>query len=233
MSAMGPEVLQSTIAALNASLSSKTTKAERDYSDQFIHNLKQSKECMMVIAHILGAATDDTITEFTKQLALTIFNDWIKIWWNKLEDNDKLAIKQHVLESLLLGGTLPLATNKGVRTKVAVIVCNIAERMFPQYWPNMVQELLQFWLQSDYSRQGVVIATFDSTISDCIDSDFNNMLPTLRRQEIVAGLIEHQQHLFHTSFEYLGFCLSGLRTVLTGKCPFISSCAYTTHCTEG
>lgn len=131
------------------------------------------------------------------------------IRWAQLADEEVIMLKQHICQEIVMH-PIVLTSNQAIKTKVGVVLCNLAERMFPQRWPTMVQEFLGIWLQSEYQRQEVIIKTFEFITADCIDADFNSSLTTLRRQEIVAGLVEHQEELLQTSFDYLNFCRNRL-----------------------
>lgn len=193
-----------TLGALQASLSSKTGKAERQQCEKFIQDLKSQKECMNVMSLILKE--DESIcNEYVKLLALSILNDWTKLWWVRVNANDRETIRLLSLE--LLSSTLSEHPNKAIRTKLAVFLSTIAENMFPQYWPNMMQQLLSMWMAFPFSKQTVVLMTLETIIVDCIDADFNSALSTLRRQDIVSGLVEAQQPLFDTSYKCLLYCM--------------------------
>jgi hypothetical protein len=184
--------------ALTCSLSSTTSKADRLQYDQFIQQLKESQECLPVITDILGRDCN----EFIKLLAITILNDWIKIWWNKIPELDQYSVRKLAFD--ILSSPLGSSSNKSIRTKIAGILTNLAQRQFPQYWPNLVEEFVGIWSTSSSTHlQEVLIMSLEFIITDCIDADFNNTLPTLRRQEIVTGVKEKQELILTTSFQCL------------------------------
>lgn len=70
-----------TVWAMSASLSSKTTKVERDTSEKLLNTLKNSKnEGLTVLARILRSDNTNLCGEPLKLLALSLYNDWIRIW---------------------------------------------------------------------------------------------------------------------------------------------------------
>jgi hypothetical protein len=192
-----------TLLALQASLSSYTSKPEREQCDRYIQELKQREECMSIMSRIL-AEDENTCNQYIKLLSLSILNDWIKMWWNKLPEHGKVAVKQLALD--LLSSNLAINENASIRTKIAVILSNVVERVFPQYWPGFVKEMIELWVSSPFARQDVILKALETVIVDSVDADFNSALPTLRRQEIVAGIVEMQVPLFETSYQYLGYC---------------------------
>jgi hypothetical protein len=197
------EVYRFTLEALNGSLSSHISKVNREQCERFLQDLKQQETCMSVVSRIL-AEDDSVCNQFIKLLALTILNDWIKLWWNKVPEGTKLSIKQLSLD--LLNSSLALSDSGAMRMKIAVILSNVAERVFPQYWSTFIQEMTSLWQSSPFGRQDVILKALEIVVVDSIDADFNSVLPTLRRQEIVTGLVEAQSLLYETSFGYLQYC---------------------------
>ena len=158
---------------------------------------------MTIMSRVL-AEDDGVCNQYVKLLALTILNDWIKLWWNKVPEHSKLAMKQLALD--LLSSSLGVHESAAIRMKIAVILANVVERVFPQYWPTLMPEMLSLWQSSPFARQDIVLKMLEMVVVDSIDVDFNSALPTLRRQEIVTGLVEAQAPLFQTSYEYLMYC---------------------------
>lgn len=192
-----------TLEALSASLSSHISKQNREQCDRFIQDLKQREECMTIVSQLLSE--DESIcNQYMKLLALSILNDWIKLWWNRLPDASKLSVKQLALD--LLNSPLAVHESSAIRMKIAMILANVVERVFPQYWPTLVPEMISVWMSSPFARQDVILKMFEMVIVDSVDTDFNSALPTLRRQEIVAGIVESQKQLFETSYQYLVYC---------------------------
>ncbi len=186
------------LTALSGSLSSMTSKVDRENYDRFIQQLKERQECLQILTQILN----QDCNEFIKLLAITILNDWIKIWWNKISEQDQYGVRKAIFD--IVASPLGMSTNKSIRTKIAVMITNLAQRQFPNNWPNFVDEFVSIWSSTaSTSLQDIVVMTFEFLIVDCIDSDFNNTLPTLRRQEIVTGIKEKQELILSTSFQCL------------------------------
>jgi hypothetical protein len=92
-----------TIGAMNASLSSITTKEQRQQVDAFLMQLKEEKMCLEIMIHILTVESPNH-NDFIRMLSLTILNDWLKIWWNKINENEQTAMRNNVF--LLLKGSV-------------------------------------------------------------------------------------------------------------------------------
>ncbi|KAJ1426912.1 hypothetical protein B484DRAFT_480028 [Ochromonadaceae sp. CCMP2298] len=105
---------------------------------------------------------------------------------------------------------LGIHPHSAVRTKIAVILINVAERVFPQYWPGLMQEIVSEWMQAPFARQDLLLRTLEGIVSDVIDTDFCAALPALRRQEIAAGVVAAQDLLLPTCYSYLLYCAGQL-----------------------
>lgn len=210
-----------TVSALTASLSSTTSKPDREACDRFFQQLKESLDCLPILSEVVSQDHN----EFIKLLAISILNDWIKLWWNKITESEQLSIRQLLIN--ILASPLGVSKNKSIRTKLAVMLTNIAQRQFPQQWPTLIEEFISIWSNSPTERQEIIIMAIEFIITDCIDSDFNNTLPTIRRQEIVAGLKDKQELILSTSFNSLAANLNAF-VANYGKC----CCLRRRYCTN-
>ena len=114
---MAEEVYQQTLAALAASLDSRTSSQNRSQANEFISQLKGTEQCSTILIYIL--TTEDAVrhTEYIRLLALTILNDWIVGWWNQLDQQVHEMLKTAVV-SLLLNPSVGASPSKPLRTKL-------------------------------------------------------------------------------------------------------------------
>lgn len=110
--------------ALNECLSS-TNRTQRKEAEDFLMTLKNSNEFFPILTHILSV-DDPKHNEYIRTLSLTLLFDWIEIWWNKLSDVDQLSTRVGIMS--FLNGGLATSRNKGLRSKLAQILSNLAER---------------------------------------------------------------------------------------------------------
>jgi hypothetical protein len=193
------------LSALNASLNSATSKTEREAVDAFLKQLKESHECMHMMIHILVNDIPEH-NEYVRMLALSILSDWMKDWWNRINEGDQSIIKTNILG--LLAGVLGRSPIKPLRMKLAVMVANIAVRQFPQLWPNFLEEMVSLWHSSSTELQETAIMAIEFLAVDSIDSDFNSALPSNRRQDILTGLKGKLTNLLASTFTYFMQCVS-------------------------
>jgi hypothetical protein len=85
-----------------------------------------------------------------------------------------------------------------LRERIGLLVSGVAEKEYPQQWPEMLTDLAAIWDSGGGGGGGgrergatpVIIAllALRNLAEDCVDSDFNNVLPTVRRTEILRAL---------------------------------------------
>lgn len=137
---MNELLLNQTLDAFNLSLNPTISREERQKVEEFIYQLRLSPECFEILIHILNNNhSNDSIQMF----ALTILNDWIKGLYNKIADSIKVTIRQSLLS--LITSSVCIINNKVLRTKLAVIISNIAIRQFPTHWPTFLDDLVCYF----------------------------------------------------------------------------------------
>jgi hypothetical protein len=197
------DVYTSSLNAINASLHSYTSKEDRDAANVYLEQLKTQEICMLTMLQIL--TTDHpSHNDSNRQLALSILNDWIKVWWNNITTENQLIIRDSIL-TLLRSVT---GTNSGgFRNKLASILANIAERQYPQHWPTFLDDIVNLWSTSTITYiKEICILTLSYVIEDCVDGDFNTSLPTLRRQDILTGIKNSLSILLQVIYDFLSQC---------------------------
>ena len=196
------------LGAMRASLSSSTTKEQRVLVDHFLSQLKEDRRCLEIMIHILTFQSENH-DDYIRMLSLTILNDWLKIWWNKLSESEQSSIRNTVL--MLLNGPLSKSPVRVLLTKLAVMISNIAVRQFPQMWPTFLEDMVSLCLASSttpssYGEQEISIMAIEFTASDSIDNDYCSSLPLQRRQDILAGFRKKLPELLGFAFNFLGQC---------------------------
>ena len=197
------------LAAINVNLSSDCSKGDRDAAFAYLEALKQQESCLHSMLHILTTESTEH-NEWNRQLALSILEEWMKIWWNRIQEEAQRYIREQVVALL----TSPaVAECRGMRTKLAVILSEIAQRQYPQQWPSFLDDIVGLWVSTTIPEQReVCIMCLEYLVQDCVDADFNSTLPTLRRQDILAGLKERLRPLLDTSHAYLVQCEMQIKT---------------------
>jgi hypothetical protein len=191
------------LAAINANLDSVTAKSARDAAFEYLEALKQQEGCLNAMLYILFTESADH-NEWNRQLALSILDDWIKLWWNRIPEDAQRYIREQTVTLL----TNPaVSASRGLRTKLAVILSEIAQRQYPQHWPTFLDDIVGLWISTTSPGQReVCIMCLEYLVQDCVDGDFNSTLPSQRRQDILSGLQARLAPLLQTCHAFLVQC---------------------------
>lgn len=126
------------------------------------------------------------ITVPTKLFALEIINGVMEKSYAKLNDNERLALRQAVLQAARQLAPLPVTDEARIMgKKLALLLAGLAVRDFPQRWPNFIQDMFSpgsqggLWtsdVSTMHQHMGVKIGLECLKIitEDCTDSDFNS-----------------------------------------------------------
>ena len=76
-------------------------------------------------------------------LCLKVLEDWIVLWWNKLNAKKQIEIKQSILN--LLDHANMETLSLPLKTKLAKVIVDIVKRQFPQQWPTFLNDIIQRW----------------------------------------------------------------------------------------
>ena len=178
------------LGAMQASLSSSTPKEQRTQAEALLAQLKESQLCMELMLHVL-TVDSDAHTDSIRLLSLTVLSDWVKIWWNKVNEGDQTIVKKSVLE--LLHGPIGRSPVRGLRTKLAVMLSNIAVRSFPQQWPSFLDDMARVVAGTSdaatvtVEQKEIAFMAIEFTSADSIDTDYCTAIPIERRQDILGG----------------------------------------------
>jgi hypothetical protein len=178
-------------------LDPRSTRDQRIYSQNYLEELKKNKESFSTLGIIILAQELD---ESIRLLALSIFHDWIRKWWNSFPLDIHLQIRE-IFSSLLMQASLK-EYDGNFCSKISSILAEIAERSFPQHWTTMMNDFIGIWIQNQYSAPEIILKTLAFLYIDCTDSEFTNQLTSTRRQEILSGLKLFQEDLLKQCYHY-------------------------------
>ena len=206
------------VRAFQAILDPSTQRGERSQAEAHIEELKQTQDCVLHMERMIRSAHTLQSAEVYVQLAMSIYNDWLKIHWNVLSESNQSEVRVVTLRLLLEPPEVIRTTqSRAIRLKLASILCNLAERTFPQQWPTMLEDLVaKVWLNQAALNgpREICIACLEFLVTDCVDSDFNSVLPAQRRQDILTGLRNHLEIVLQTAYDYLMECCNHYASLL-------------------
>jgi hypothetical protein len=187
-------------------LDPRSTRDQRVFSQNYLEELKKNKESFSTLGRIILAQELD---ESVRLLALSVFHDWIRRWWNSFSLDIHLQIRE-IFSSLLMQASLKEYSGN-LCSKISSILAEIAERSFPQHWTTMMNDFSGIWTQNQCSAPEIILKTLTFLYIDCTDSEFTNQLTSTRRTEILSGLKLFQEDLLTQCFGYfngnLDICL--------------------------
>ncbi len=198
------DVFNYTVNALHGMISPIASNHERQSFQAFLIQLKESQECSAVLCNILSRKKFDSIStqelEAMFVLALSILHDWMKQWWNTINQQDQYQIRQ--IGSQLLSQSTDMIHSVSYCNKLAALLADLVERQYPQYWPSFISDVKLIWMQGPAFKQEIILKTMQFVLEDCTDSDFNTQLSAKRSEEILDGLRSSQDDILDISFQY-------------------------------
>ncbi|CAM9543598.1 unnamed protein product, partial [Choristocarpus tenellus] len=114
-----------------------------------------------------------------------------------LSEAQQERLKTAMLE-IMLQGTRDLRQEaQFIKIKVADLVAQVAERLFPERWEDLLDKILQAWTTGPTQAE-LALLVLSKLIEDCMDGDFNSKLDSGRRDVILAALNEFLPRLLPT-----------------------------------
>jgi hypothetical protein len=193
---------ENTVAAIATILSSASTQHNRKEAEGYLQSVRDSPTGLKTLVQIVTCPGPEP-NEHIRALSLTIVQNWIRHFWDKVPPNMQLDIRQEVV-SMIVSVTANTRFPKSVLRKLSSILADVVERQFPNQWQTFVEDVMEVWRSSpQQDMHAVVIVSLENVISDCVDSDFSNTLTSTRRQDILNGLTPKVPMILETTFSYM------------------------------
>lgn len=173
----------------------------------FITTLNDNLLVYYAAASVSSMEEKEVYGDSMRMLALTSMDSWIKEWFNKLSIDEQVALRTEIMSLISIVGSYKM---KVLRCKLAIIISNMAELHYPQIWPTFVKEMVDVWLNGANQQKEIVVMALEYTCIDCIDTDFQSKLPTVRRQDILAALKIEMEPLLVVLYQSLVFYASDI-----------------------
>mmetsp|Transcript_20758 Transcript_20758/g.26993 ORF Transcript_20758/g.26993 Transcript_20758/m.26993 type:complete len:1442 (+) Transcript_20758:118-4443(+) len=197
---MDEQLYRGVLAALEVSHAPTTTPNGRAIAYSELEKFKERNDCDDYAMYILeNFEHDNYARHFALQClsykATTIGNDPGPL-------GESLRLKA---ATLLTNGTKPLNIEAPhIKEAIASLVSDIAERSFPQLWPNFIDGVLQAWNNSnDGTSAEICMFVLRNIAEDCTDANFNSRLTTGRRNDILRAIKPHVQTLLNLTYSYM------------------------------
>lgn len=188
-----------------SSLQLPISDQDRQGAFTVLQDLKHYPQRLSICLSLLKSAErqrfgEHDITTAVKLLALEIVGDFLQTGYATLNDSDRLALRQSILQACQIQAAQGLtAESRILGKKLAAVLEGLILRDFPQRWTTMAADLFApgdrggLWHSAgQVPGVGVSICleTLKLVAEDCTDSVFNAKISTTRRNDVLIGLNE-------------------------------------------
>ncbi len=156
---------------------------------QYLEEFQKSESCgewAFTVLRTPGSPAE------TRHYALQCLAALLKHQWKAWDENVRKQFRVAVMELMETAGA-PGGNNGEVfmRERIALLVSGVGEKEYPQTWPGMLTDLAAIWTTGGTAAPTptiVALLALRNLAEDCVDSDFNSVLPTARRTDILRTL---------------------------------------------
>lgn len=178
----------SIVRALCATYDANTLAADRSAAYEILEKYKlENGNIAKVAAYAATALGVGSNVEFEYTLryyCLLVMESYMNRNWNSMEMEARVEFRNYILEIVTTQGD---ALPSFVLEKIASLLAQVMKRTFPQHWKDCFEHFGV--LCGKHPVQGqVVFLVLKTVVEDCSNADFNTMLPSKRRNEILQGL---------------------------------------------
>lgn len=209
------------VEAMITSLSPTSSHTSRQAAETMISQLKNSEQGIAVLLAILGNKTGTVYTNELYMMSCYILGDAVKLQYPKLMAQQQTTLRNELFSLLEPTNGQAMSTilsNKVMRIKYAVILSYVIENQYPSLWPTFIDDCTGLWLQgSSINMQILVMMVFETILEDCIDTDYNSLLTTVQRRDLLQGFKTKALLLLTTSCQYFSYLYQQYILLLTNS----------------
>lgn len=189
MSSAVAEITQELIEAQKVVMDGNATRENRANANKFLEEFKDGSHfCADCGFYIFSNESHPSLRHF----GLLLIEHSIKFQWNKMALDQKIFIKESLMQ-ILKDGTQDILTEPHyIKNALAKIVVEIIKREWPQHWPGMLQELYN--LSTCGVTQTELVLLILLTIAEDIVVLQN--VDVKRRREIYQSLTANLNEIF-------------------------------------
>eukprot|EP01038_Epipyxis_sp_PR26KG_P011703 gene11703-15668_t len=183
--------------AINISINASTSQADRNISNNIILSLKDSPHYLTILIRLVVETDYDISVKLT---CLSIFVESIKCNWDLLALDEQLIIRQI---GLTLFTNSIICESSIIRRKTAVAIAQISMRQFPQIWSTYIDDILNYLRSDKLEQQELALLSLLYFVEDSLNSDYNSIISSQRKQEIISGLLNLETVILSCLSKYL------------------------------
>ena len=133
----------------------------------------------------------------------------IKNQWNGWDQEKKNWIKTNILTFASIEFDI-LSPSRVIAEIIAKLLAELAKRDWPQLWVNFIPEIFKL-MNVGYSQASIAIRALHLLAQDANSSEFNNCMPTKRRNEVLKAISTGLSQILKTLYnaiqqQYSMFC---------------------------
>jgi hypothetical protein len=178
-----PQMLQMTLAALQAIYSGSSTNEDRTRATEFCEQVKKSAEDSLAVAsQLIGLDQLDTSRHFGLSLIASVIEGQ---WHRPGFEAKQQEIKQLILQ-MMASGTKPLTQEpRFIKDKLCCLLSAVGCREWPQRWPDMFESIFAI-AQMGHTQAELAMTALRLVGEDIME--FNDNLDAGRRSDLSQAL---------------------------------------------
>ncbi|GFW92917.1 exportin-5 [Trichonephila clavipes] len=177
------------IAIVNIILNPATSTNDRKVAHEFFDGFKETSPYCAKCGFSLIARSNPPAV---RHCAYQLIEHYIKLHWNNINDDEKVWIKNSIMETLASGIGPVNEEEPHIKDAACKIVVEIIKREWPQQWTSLMEELDRLCRLGD-TQVELVLLIFSRLADDIVQ--FQNV-PEKRRKEIYTTLCSYLHDLF-------------------------------------
>ena len=157
---------------------------QRQQAQKLCEDVKEDARSPLIGHHLAHFSRnfDSTVRYF----GLTLLENAVRFKWQDYGDNERLQIREAIVD-LVRNGLQPTGEKKFIREKLAHIVAEVAERSWPQNWPELNSLLMELFQTSSIDMRELVLNVLKFIAEDTFV--FTTSVTVSRKEDIRNALV--------------------------------------------
>jgi len=195
------EEMERLIHAVEIILNSESNSSARSSALTLCEQCKSSRQCTAIGFHL---ACQSALPPHVRYFGWQLVKHRVRFKWTESCDDEKKLIKEQLVNFI---AARPDSEPRFVKNLVSSIFVELAKHVWPQCWPNMLEELFNLCSRDNYAATEIVESMLQGLVEDVVF--FQNVAVRSRardlRQALTAASLDIVQFLNKT-LNQLGTC---------------------------
>ena len=198
---------ETVVQAIRAVHAPNTSIQQRQKAGNYLEQFKNDPQACPKSISLFAACPRDDIT--MQHFFLHCIEHAIKNQWNGWDQEKKNWIKTNILTFASIEFDI-LSPSRVIAEIIAKLLAELAKRDWPQLWVNFIPEIFKL-MNVGYSQASIAIRALHLLAQDANSSEFNNCMPTKRRNEVLKAISTGLSQILKTLYnaiqqQYSMFC---------------------------